>query len=274
MDSIYEVYKEEGIQEQIELCLLGNIPYNFAEKLTFQMPTLRQALTLNLFQKRPEIFLYNDFSAYLEFLHFQAEELGPIKELFEKTPSASFILFVLGNEEIFQEQITLFLQLHVYKDFRFAPRENTFYSKELNYFLTIENIAQIIDLGRMAYQIDRGHLIKPDKPEHLMTASEKRLKKFAEKRARVQKEVEKYKKNTSTLDSRILGLVERSHNIDIFNVWDLTLFQFNSLLEQAIAREGYDHYNAMAHSGNFDMSKSTDKPPLHWSEKNKKFENE
>lgn len=274
MDSIYEVYKEEGIQEQIQLCLLGNIPYNFAGKLTFQMPTLRQALELNLFQKRPEVFLYNDFSAYLEFLQIEMGELNPLKELFEKTPSASFILFMLGSEEVFQELTTLFIQLHVYKDFRFVPKENTFYSKELDYFLTVENIAQIIDLGRMAYQIDRGHLIKPEKPEHLMTATEKRLRKFAEKRAKTQKQVEKYKKNTSTLDSRILGLVERSHNINIFNVWDLTLFQFNSLFGQAIAREGYDHYNAMAHSGNFDMSKSTDKPPLHWSERNKQFENE
>ena len=87
MNNIYEVYKEEGIQEQIELCLLGNIPYNFAEKLTFQMPTLRQALAFNLFQIRPEAFLYNDFSAYLDFLQFKDEELGSLKELFEKTPS-------------------------------------------------------------------------------------------------------------------------------------------------------------------------------------------
>lgn len=249
--------KKSNKRKAIELRLLADAPVRVG-RLRFFSPTLRSIVNIGE-DKFLELsgVVYQDYNAIKTAIVEDNDE--EVEKAMEDLTEADIVILMSMQNQDFAERWQSYLSIVLRDEVFFNSREGNFYSNQAHSLLTIEELNELIYVGRIAAGLtkeDLAELNRQRKP-----ANEK-ARQLMEKLERNKRRVRKYKA-VETLYSLVLGISEYANSINLLNVWDLTYFQFQEMAKQTRYREHYDEYTSIMTSGNFDTSKM--KSPLHWS---------
>ena len=245
-------------RKAIELQLLADIPVKVGKE-DFSSPTLKSVVSMgeNKFLKLAGV-VFQDYNQVRDKL-IETSDDDETKKMFKGMTEGDVVCLLSLQDEGFRNSWEGYLSMSLRSEVLFETSTMNFYSNQSHSLLTIEELNELIYIGRVASgltQKDLQELNEQRKPAN------KKAQQLMEKLERNKRRVQKYKK-VETLYSLILGVSEYANSINLLNVWDLTYYQFQELIKQTRYREHYDEYTKIMTSGNFDTSKM--KTPLHWS---------
>lgn len=200
----------------------------------------------------PKLKYYNK----LFLLFVQKEDLGFPPEVIESYSLFHIIRGRAAIGEAFKNQVLETLKAFTQEDFIFDKNE---FQLNGNIF-TEEHWVQLRDVLAEENFIDLSSLKDKDEDNF----ANDRAREFKKRIEETRRLVNKYKKkNQPELSFLVNRFCAKSPNINLFNVWDLTFYQFKHQLDAVLFLETYD-FNMMALvNGKIDTKKQK---IVHWTE--------
>lgn len=202
------------INSENKLKLLANIPFD-VDGIRINAKTLKEIAELG------EEKHYN----YLYHLLLSSKDMKIEDEI---STYDILKLLMLNSTDEFKKTIINGLQYFISKDIKFANIDNTAFFYLDKILITSEIYEKIKEV--LIYQ----NCISSEKKEEKKKESEraKKIKEKIEKLKNKVKEIKKKKDLDLTLNDLISSFVSYSKNIDIFNVWNMSLYQFYDQLKR------------------------------------------
>lgn len=237
------------MNDAIELKLLANLPIPIGMELYFTAPTLKQIISMGDHH-------YDRIISTLLINKDSSEDMSA-------SGLSSFEIFYVNcdaNPE-YWELARLGLQAHLQMEPRLGESRNeVFIYFDDNPELKLNNNNFEYFQSLIIY----SHHVSFDKEEY-KPANDK-AKALIEKLQEGKNEILRKKEQIYSLASKISGIAWKSNAVNIFNVFDMTIFQFHDALNRLEQVDNYLFTIQGIYAGNVD-SKKINLSHLHWSRK-------
>ncbi len=233
-------------KDDVQLCLLAGMSIEIKDTGHFHVPKLKDIIELG----------YSKYNEYVSYLLFDKNNAG------------------VENEELSNFQVFCIYCYH-YEDFRkivfdaikFFFKEETHLVSDENdvFFCFDENQNRRIDELNFEYiqgLIKKVNFIKLEKEEEDYNPGNERARDFIEKLKQWKREKPKAKE-TMNLHSIISGLAWKKNDINLFNIFELTIYQLYNGFFYTENIDNYHHTLSGLYAGTVD-GKNIKLPEIHW----------
>lgn len=194
----------------------------------------------------------------------QPDDLG-LKDILDEQTIKSMSMYDMSCSFIDIREFFLdFLNTFTYHNWYFNDVFNEYVcslGENKRLIINRKNIDNILETARKMYCV-------PKRKERVQTSSEIEsiLKEFEEfdKKTKYNK-----KQGGITLDSIILAVSTRHHTYNLFNIWDLTVFQLLETYRQLEKDDNWHYTMTGAYAGTID-TKQIDMSKIHWANRHSK----
>lgn len=237
-------------KSDIELKFLADIPVDIGNVCKLHVPTLREVIEMG----------ESEYYRLLSSLLVKKDQIE-IDELLEAS-NMEVVYTICYHDKEFLETFQKASRFIFREDISMSPEELGlfFYFGDLEEkrFLNDRNFDWIQSLVVISNNIN----VEEDE----YNPANEEARKLVEEIKKAKAEISKNKKQISSLSSKISGVAWKSNSVNIFNVFDLNIYQFYDALLRLEQVDNYQFTLTGIYTGNVD-SKKVKIDNLHWTKK-------